>query len=187
MPQVLTKEESHFLWAANVLRDMGYDEVNLNAGCPSGTVTAKGKGAGILRDVKQLDYFLEDVCAQSPVPVSVKTRIGFESPDEWQELLQIYAQYPLKRLIVHPRTCRERYAPGQIHPECLDMVRQLFQGQIIINGDLFTRQEVDALPCGEGVMLGRGLVANPAMARVLAGGDPLRKEELIHYHDRMLQ
>lgn len=77
--------------------------------------------------------------------------------------------------------------PGKLHPECIAMARELYRGEIVINGDLFTAQDVNALPPGEGIMLGRGLVANPAMARTLLGGEPLRKEELIHYHDRLLQ
>lgn len=191
VPQVLTREEEHFLWAARMLADMGYTEVNLNAGCPSGTVTAKGKGAGILRDVKQLDYFLEDVCAHSPLPVSVKTRIGFDDPAEWAALLEIYAQYPLKRLIIHPRTCRERYAPGTVHMECWQAACEAYPGEKVFNGDLFTRGEVEELlrvsPEGTGIMLGRGLVAQPALARELAGGKPLQLEELIRFHDRLTE
>ena len=128
VPQVLTKDEEHFLWAARLFRDMGYSEINLNAGCPSGTVTAKGKGSGMLRDTKELDYFLEDVCRDSPLPVSVKTRIGFDSPEEWERLLAIYAQYPLKRLIIHPRTCRERYQAGTVHRECWQAACEAYSG-----------------------------------------------------------
>lgn len=187
VPQVLTKNEEHFLWAARMLADLGYDEVNLNTGCPSGTVTAKGKGAGMLRDVKQLDYFLEDVCAHSPIPVSVKTRIGFDSPEEWQELLTVYAQYPLKRLIIHPRTCRERYMPGTIHPECITAAQEVYPGELIINGDIFSPEDTGKDGLSGGLMLGRGLVANPALGRVLNGGLPLQKEELIRFHDRLAE
>ena len=81
VPQVLTKNAAHFLWAANLLHDLGYEEVNLNAGCPSGTVTAKGKGAGLLQRPQELAWFLDEIFAHAPVRVSVKTRIGFSSPD----------------------------------------------------------------------------------------------------------
>ena len=79
--QVLTKNAAHFLWAANLLHDLGYEEVNLNAGCPSGTVTAKGKGAGLLQRPQELAWFLDEIFAHAPVRVSIKTRIGFSSPE----------------------------------------------------------------------------------------------------------
>ena len=104
VPQVLTRKADHFLWAANHFADMGYKEVNLNAGCPSGTVTAKGKGSGMLTDVLALEQFLDEVCAKSPLPVSVKTRIGFTSPTEFERIMEVYNQYPLLELIIHPRT-----------------------------------------------------------------------------------
>lgn len=189
VPQLLTRDESHFLWGANLLADLGYTEVNLNAGCPSATVIAKGKGAGILRSVKELDYFLEDVCARSPLPVSVKTRIGFETPEEWAALLAVYAQYPLKRLIIHPRTCCERYAPGIIHRECWQAACETYPGELIYNGDVFTgTQARDVLAASErpvGLMLGRGLVAQPALARELCGGALLASDELRRFHDAL--
>lgn len=189
VPQVLTKDAEHFLWASELLADMGYTEINLNAGCPSGTVTAKGKGAGMLKDPDALDRFLETVCARSPLPVSVKTRIGFDTPEEWPALLSVYARYPLRRLIVHPRTCRERYEPGKIHPECFQAARESYPGALVFNGDLFSAaQAEDRLkesPGIAGLMLGRGLIANPALARELSGGAGLKKEELVRFHDHL--
>lgn len=188
IPQVLTKEAEHFLWAAETLAEMGYTEVNLNAGCPSGTVTAKGKGAGILKDPVRLDAFLEKICKRSPLPISVKTRIGFETPEEWERLLEIYCRYPISSLIVHPRACRERYDPDQLHRELLEETVRRFPGKVIVNGDLFSRNDPEEISDQYGtdsVMLGRGLVANPALARIIAGGEPLRKEEVIRFHDRL--
>lgn len=83
VPQLLTRDADRFVWAAGLLQQMGYREVNLNAGCPSGTVVSKGKGAGFLREPRELEAFLQDVCERSPLPVSVKTRIGVEKDDEY--------------------------------------------------------------------------------------------------------
>jgi tRNA-dihydrouridine synthase len=88
IPQILTKVPEDFLWAAEQCAQRGYSEVNLNAGCPSGTVTAKGKGAGMLADLDSLDRFLGSVFAASPLPVSVKTRIGMESPEEFASIVK---------------------------------------------------------------------------------------------------
>ena len=106
VPQVLTGNAGDFLWMAQVCADRGYAQINLNTGCPSGTVTAKGKGAGMLRDPDGLDAFLNDVFSRSPLPVSVKTRIGFDSPEELPRILEVFNRYPVCELIVHPRTRR---------------------------------------------------------------------------------
>lgn len=189
VPQVLTKDASHFLWVAWELANLGYDEVNLNVGCPSGTVTAKGKGAGMLRDPESLSCFLDAVCAQSPLPVSVKTRIGFEAPEEWPALLAVYAQYPLKNLVIHPRTRRQFYK-GDVHRDAYALAQGL-PFPVIYNGDLFTaedcREVSTACPFTCGLMLGRGLLANPALAQQLTGGAPLTLDSFRTFHDRLFR
>lgn len=109
VPQLMSKNADEFVWAAQVLADMGYREVNLNLGCPSGTVVAKGKGSGFLRNLDELEVFLSDVCERSPLPVSVKTRLGLESDDEYERVLDLYCRMPLAELIVHPRVQKDRY------------------------------------------------------------------------------
>ena len=89
VPQVLTKDPGDFLWAAAVIRDLGYGEINLNIGCPSGTVVAKGKGSGMLRDLDELARFFDSVFSDSPLPISVKTRIGLENPEEFVDILEL--------------------------------------------------------------------------------------------------
>ena len=106
VPQLLTNRAEDFIWAAGSLMDRGYGEVDLNLGCPSGTVTAKRKGAGFLLLPSELEAFLDAVFAAPELgglAISLKTRIGFADEREWESLLRIYRQYPLARLIVHPR------------------------------------------------------------------------------------
>ena len=90
IPQLLTKDADEFVYAAGLLADMGYREVNLNLGCPSGTVFNKGKGSGFLRDPEALDAFLGEACARSPLPVSVKTRLGVSDDAEFGRILDAY-------------------------------------------------------------------------------------------------
>lgn len=190
VPQLLTRDPAHFLWAAGAFADMGYDEVNLNAGCPSGTVTAKYKGSGLLRDLDVLARLLDEVCARSPLPVSVKTRIGFLSPDEWPALLALYNRYPIRELIVHPRT-RMEYYEGQVHHDAFAYALQNAKMPLMYNGDLFTAADCTALAKRfsgiSGVMVGRGILANPALAQQLAGGSALTLAALRDFHDRLLR
>lgn len=187
IPQLLTRDPELFLWAAQELHALGYDEVNLNIGCPSGTVTGKGRGAGMLREPEQLRAFLDAIFAACPLPISVKTRIGFDSPDEWPALLSLLKCYPIRELTIHPRTRSEFYR-GEVHQDCFDMAADC-GFRLVFNGNLFTREDCEALQArypGMPMMLGRGLLANPALARELCGGAGVTAAELRTYHDALL-
>lgn len=190
VPQVLTKNADHFVEMAARLRDFGYTEVNLNAGCPSGTVTAKGKGSGMLKDKAGLRVFLDEVFAKCPLPVSVKTRIGYESPAEWDELVNIYRDYPFSEIILHMRT-REEFYKGRPHIELTRTAMEAFSCPVVYNGDVFYTEDahevLSRFPTLSGLMLGRGLVANPALARVLKGGKPASRDELKAFHDKLFR
>ncbi len=187
VPQVLAKDAEHFLWAAGRLADMGYEEVNLNIGCPSGTVTAKGKGAGMLREPAVLAAFLDAVCAHSPIAVSVKTRIGFESPEEWPTILETLSRYPLKEIIVHPRTRTGFYKVGTLCPDTFRLAAER-KLPLVYNGDLFTTADCDRVKQrfpDTPLMLGRGLISNPALAREVGGGAPLSIPEFRAFHNAL--
>lgn len=190
VPQVLTKNADHFLWAARLLEEMGYEEVNLNAGCPSGTVTAKGKGAGLLQRPQELSWLLDEIFAHTPVRVSVKTRIGFSSPDEFDALLAVYNRYPISELIIHPRT-REEYYRGAVHRDVYAAAEAGARMPLVYNGDLFTPESCRALERAHAktraLMLGRGMLANPALAQTYAGGAPLTRETLRAFHDDLMR
>ena len=187
VPQILAKDAEHFLWAAGEMAAMGYDEVNLNIGCPSGTVTAKGKGAGMLRDLYALDALLNAACTRAPIAISVKTRVGFESPEEWSEILDVLSEYPLKEIIIHPRTRQGFYKVGTLYPETFRMAAE--KGlPLVYNGDLFTAADCAALQAaypGMPMMLGRGMVCNPALAQEVCGGPELDKAAFRAFHDAL--
>ena len=103
IPQLLVNRPEPFVHVAGELAAMGYGEVNLNIGCPSSTVVAKHKGSGMLLDLEGLDRCLNEIFSRSPLAVSIKTRMGLESTEEFPRILEIYKKYPLKRLIIHAR------------------------------------------------------------------------------------
>jgi len=170
VPQVLTKVAEDFLWAAQVCRDRGYDEVNLNLGCPSGTVVSKGKGSGMLRDPDHLDRFLEEIFRSSVLPISIKTRLGMENPDEFVKILDIYNKYPIRELTIHPRV-RKQFYNGNVDMEIFRYASENSRNSLCYNGDLTSMEQIEAIarkfPMVEAVMIGRGLVADPGM---LCGG-----------------
>ena len=170
VPQVLTKVAEDFLWAAQVCADRGYDEVNLNIGCPSGTVVSKGKGSGMLRDVPALDRFLEEIFSGSPVPISVKTRLGLESPQEFPAILEVLNRYPIKELTVHPRV-RKQFYDGSVHMDMFGYAAANSRNPLCYNGDIQSKAQAEAIaeryPQVQSIMIGRGLIADPGM---LSGG-----------------
>ena len=188
VPQLMSKNADEFVWAAQVLAEMGYREVNLNLGCPSGTVVAKGKGSGFLRNLDELEVFLSDVCERSPLPVSVKTRLGLESDDEYERVLDLYCRMPLAELIVHPRVQKDRYT-GSPRKEFYGETLERAPFPVAYNGDIFDLEDMDALvgayPGTRHVMLGRGLLANPALARMVKGGPAATAAELQRFHDML--
>ena len=177
VPQVLTKVPEDFLWAANVCRDRGYDEVNLNIGCPSGTVVSKGKGSGMLRDVEALDRFLEEIFHAAPLPVSVKTRLGLEKSEEFPAILEVLNRYPIKELTIHPRV-RKQFYDGTVDLEMFDYAAAHSKNPLCYNGDILALAQAEALhekyPQVGSIMIGRGLIADPGM---LSGGTGVKALE----------
>jgi len=184
IPQILANDPEPFLWATQMLADMGYDEVNLNLGCPSSTVVRKGRGAGFLADTERLRTFFDEVFTKSPLPVSVKTRLGMSDPAEFEKLLSIYNHYPLKRLIIHPRVREEQYG-GQVHLEWFQYAEKESRAPVVYNGDLFTPEKIRAFdethPYVSGIMCGRGFLLHPGLYGLVHGEkESVEKLEAFH-------
>ena len=167
IPQVLTDSAAALSAAAAKLSDYGYEEVNLNLGCPVGTVTGKGRGSAMLKDVDKLRRFLDEAYASCPLALSLKTRLGFESADEAGPLFELFNNYPVKELTVHPRLRREFYA-GPVHADVLDAVCRESKNPVCVNPGITTAEGYAAAcarwPEASAVMIGRGLIADPSLA-----------------------
>ncbi len=189
IPQLLCNAPAPFLAVARELRDLGYEEVDLNVGCPSGTVVAKHKGAGMLGDLRQLDDCLADIFSRCPLRVSVKTRLGLHSAEEFPAIVEIYRKYPLARLIVHVRDRDGMYRSAPDREAFAAVISCPFP--VEYNGNIFTPADLDALraryPGLNAAMLGRGAVTNPALFRQLRGGEALTAAELREFHDRLVE
>lgn len=176
IPQILTCDASLFIMAAGELQDMGYKEIDLNLGCPSGTVCAKGKGAGFLPETVKLRSFLDGIYAFSEnagIKISVKTRLGYYDPEEFFDLIEIFNAYPISELIVHPRI-RGDFYKGEIRREYFAYAIEHAVCPLIYNGDIYTPQDLEDLssyfktPLSP-VMLGRGLITDPSLASKIKG------------------
>lgn len=181
VPQVLTKVPEDFLWAAQVCRDRGYEEVNLNVGCPSGTVVSKGKGAGMLRSPEELDRFLEAVFRECPMDISVKTRLGVETPEEFEKIMAVFNRYPIKELTIHPRVRKDFYKEP-VKEEWFRYAWENSKNPLCYNGNLITKADCEGIsqryPGVEAVMLGRALIGDPGM--LTPGGTTAKALKAFH-------
>ena len=186
LPQALTRDPDQLLAWLGFVKELGYDCADLNLGCPSPTVTKRGRGSAMLKDPDALRLFLDCVFSRPlPVSLSVKTRIGYEQAEEWVRILDVLSRYSFHHITIHVRTMREQYAGG-IHPDAFDAAVRKGIPHPVYNGDLRTPEDVSGLllrcPETEAVMIGRGLLADPAFARRLRGGPKASEEELIAWY-----
>ena len=181
VPQLLCKNADDFLWMSGEIAARGYGEVNLNLGCPSGTVTAKKKGSGLLAETDMLEQFLDRIYAACPIDISIKTRIGYQDADELEDILAIYNKYPVKELTVHPRTGKEMYR-GVPHLDAYEYVCKNTDIPLCYNGNVSTRADAayiaERFPKTEAIMLGRGLLSCPA----LLSGKPITRALMMEFH-----
>ena len=186
LPQALTREPQQLLSWLEYVNGLGYACADLNLGCPSPTVTKRGRGSGMLRDPGYLKSFLDEAFSHPlPLSLSVKTRIGYERAEEWPRILDILAEYPFAHVTVHVRTMKEQYTGG-IHPEAFEAAIRKENLHPVYNGDLKTPEDVSELlaryPQTEAVMIGRGMLADPSLARRLRGGPKASPEELTAWY-----
>ena len=168
VPQILTNRSEGFIKLAKALKDWGYEEVNLNLGCPSKTVVTKGKGSGFLAKPEELERFLTEIfdALSGEVKISVKTRSGKEDPEEVPALLELFNKYPMEELIIHPRVQKDGY--GNVpRLELYELAEKQSVNPLCYNGDLYTREQIrnfaERFPGTERLMFGRGFLRDPGL------------------------
>lgn len=193
VPQILTNNASGFISTAQKLSALGYTEININLGCPSGTVVAKNKGSGFLAFPLELDRFLDEIYSSLDMQISIKTRLGRNAPEEFYELLKIYNKYPVKELIIHPRI-RQDFYKGHPRMEYFEYAVKESVHPVCYNGDLFAPEDVDQMverfPDTDRLMFGRGILMNPALSDICAAskidaltGMAVRQKVIAFYND----
>ncbi len=188
--QVLTNNADAFLRFEEKVEQVGYDEININLGCPSGTVVKKNKGSGMLKDTSKLDEFLYGVFESTKMKISVKTRTGFLHGDEMEEIMEVYNKYPITQLTIHPRT-REMLYKGEPDMTVFDKAYKCAKMPVCFNGNVFSLEDFKKIqekyPRLEGVMIGRGALMNPALFREIQGGEKITTKEIIDFSLRLIE
>ena len=188
VPQILTNDSEGFILTAKKLKDLGYNEINLNLGCPSGTVVGKKRGSGFLSHREELDKFLEEIFKIDDMKISIKTRLGMDKPEEFYELIKIYNKYPMEELIIHPRTRQDFYG-NKPNLEVFKEAISLSKNPVCYNGDIFTLEDhnklVETFKEVDKIMLGRGVLANPALINEILNNEFMDKKVLKEFHDEI--
>lgn len=189
VPQILTNDSEGFITTCRKLQQLGYNEINLNLGCPSGTVVSKYRGSGFLAKREELDRFLDEIFTIDNMKISIKTRIGKDNPEEFYELIRIYNKYPIKELIIHPRTQKDFYGNKPNFKVFKDAL-SLSSNPICYNGDIFTVDDHDNLiktfSGVKTIMIGRGILANPGLINMIKNNANIDKKVLKDFHDEIL-
>jgi len=191
LPQALTRDPEQLSAWLYYVSECGYSCADLNIGCPSPTVTKRGRGSGMLRDLGYLRTFFDSLFSNTlPVSFSVKTRIGYDSTEEWSDIMAILVDYPFAHVTIHARTMREQYT-GTVHPEAFELAVQRGLPHPVYNGDLRTPEDIEEIlrrcPEAEGIMIGRGLLADPSLARRFRGGAEAGKDELVAWYSTLYE
>ncbi len=190
VPQILTNKWEDFLWTADHLKELGYTEVNLNLGCPSRTVVSKNRGSGFLYCLDELDAFLYYIFEQCSLSISIKTRIGRDTPDEFEEIMKIYEKYPISELIIHPRTQKDFYN-GPLTMESFGAAYTNSKHVLGYNGEIVTvpdyKRLADTYPDINSCMLGRGILRNPQLVENIKEGTIPDRKRIKVFHDELYQ
>lgn len=188
MVQILSNNPSPSLRFAEKIKLFGYDEMNINLGCPYPMVAKKGRGAGFLANPAALEIYLEQLYSGTDIKLTLKTRTGYSSHSELAGLMNIFNKYEMPRLIVHPRTRDEMYK-GIPNMEAFSYAYNNSANKLCYNGNIYTKADYERIaaeyPELEGVMIGRGILTNPALFREIRGGAPLATDELRAFTRRL--
>lgn len=174
IPQILTNSSEDFLYLAEQMAGYGYDTLNLNLGCPSGTVVSKKRGAGFLSQPEKLEAFLTEIYEKCPLKISLKTRIGMEEEEEWEKLLSVYEKFPMEELIIHPRLRKDFYQK-EIRWQAFEEAVRRIKVPLCYNGEINSLEDLQRIrerfPTVERFMIGRGILRNPGLVEEIRNSE----------------
>jgi tRNA-dihydrouridine synthase len=192
IPQIITRDADEFLFVAKHVRNLGYTELNWNLGCPYPMVAKKGMGSGLLSMPVKIDEILNRVFSETDIKVSVKMRLGYESPQEIFHVLPVLEKYRLANITIHPRIGKQLYR-GEVDLKAFEECLGRTSHNIFYNGDITSvrsfREMKDRFPAIDHWMIGRGLFADPFLSAMIKADNPVypvnRYEVLYSFHDAL--
>ena len=180
IPQLIASEMDKTERIIALFIEQGYREMDINLGCPFPMLAKRQCGSGMLPHPDKVETLLKQIEQYPDVSFSVKMRLGWEKPDECLTLLPLLNAAPLTEIIVHPRLGIQQYK-GEVNMEGFTAFYEACRHPVIYNGDILTIEDIrcitEKFPKLTGVMIGRGLLANPALGWEYKEGRKLTPEE----------
>ncbi len=193
VPQIIFRDIAEMRLLLDALVSAGATAVDLNLGCPFPPQTSKGRGAGVLAHPEVLDGLPELMSAYPGLALSVKMRLGLDSPLQWRPVLGRLQKVGLTHITVHPRTARQQYS-GPLDMEQFGLILEESPFPVIYNGDILTPEDINNIharyPRLAGIMSGRGILGRPSLfAEYLDGCEwslERRLDSMLRLHNRLL-
>ena len=161
--QMIGNDVPALVRTARELQEYPVAAVDLNLGCPAPVVYRKCAGGGLLREPNRVDAILGALRDAVSINFTVKTRLGFDSPAVFDELLPIFAKHSIDLLTVHGRTVKEMYW-SEVHYEQIAKAVQAMNCPVLANGNVYSAENANAIlneTGAHGLMIGRGAIRNP--------------------------
>jgi len=172
IPQFMGRNFNDFDHLAKWVKHKGYDEINWNLGCPVKRVVRKGRGCGQLKYPDEIRQFLDVILPKYDLKFSIKTRLGLSNPDECFKLFELYNDYPLSEIILHPRIGTQLYS-GEVNLDYFEECLKISKNELVYNGDIRSPENFKSIqkrfPTVKKIMLGRGLLRDPFLAEKIKG------------------
>ena len=193
VPQIIVKSMKEFDYLTNVVEEKGYQEIDINMGCPFPMQAKHGRGSGLLAHTDIIQEISQAIQEKKHLSFSVKMRLGWESEEEWKPVLDILNDTPIRQITLHPRIGTQQYK-GETDMEAFAEFYALCKHPLIYNGDITTLEDIQSIektyPNLAGIMIGRGLLARPSLATEYASGKETpwetRRNQLHEFHDRLM-
>ena len=181
IPQIIASTPPEVQTLIPYLSEQGYKEIDLNMGCPFPLIANRQKGSGILPHPEIVANLLQEIAHYPEIKFTVKMRLGWQSEEEWKQILPLLNHSCVQQITLHPRIGKQQYK-GSTNLEMFKSFYELCELPLVYNGDLNTIEDIEKIktlfPNIKGIMLGRGLLANPALAETLRTGKVYTYTEL---------
>ncbi len=179
-PQILSRSPLDFIFLASRFADMGHTCVNWNLGCPQQKIVKNKKGAGLIPFIREIDVFLDTVFSRISIDLSIKVRLGKKDPNEIYPLLKVFNKYPLKEIILHPRTGVQFYK-GIADIDAFESVSERTNHRMVYNGDIVSKDFFcgvkNRFPAITRFMIGRGALEKPFLPGMIKNSSGISKED----------
>lgn len=194
VPQIIFGSTKEFNTLTTAIKDLGFNRIDLNLGCPYPMQTSKHRGAALINNIQVMEAVADIINKDKETSYSIKMRLGLKEPEEWTSLMPVLNSMKLEHLTIHPRIGKQMYS-GEINEEQFKLIIKESNNPIIWNGDILNIEDIKRIqqeyPQIKGIMIGRGLLARPSLAIEWKSGEEWTKKErlqkIIQFHSLLFE